>query len=370
MVAKAMTARFGLGADSRVVELASNDGYLLQYFKARGINVLGIEPSANVAEVAAAKRGIPSVVKFFGRQTARELAAEGVAADLMCANNVLAHVPDINDFVGGFAVLLKAQGVATFEFPHLLRMVQECQFDTAYHEHYSYLSLTAVQRIFAANGLQVFDVEELPTHGGSLRVYAQRSDAGQRAVMPAVAALLARALRPRLPLVVDSDDWEGWGGWNDLLPYPASAKRLFAWQERDLPRRADAVTVASRTLQTQVWGSGVPPEEVFYLPNGIEGGGGREAQGERVSSDHSPRASRPSPLDRSSVAVSIFAGWYARVSASTAVMLWGDATVLTPAICWKNSVRRLSLDDGPSSVAGAASPRHVASASITSSIVL
>jgi SAM-dependent methyltransferase len=176
--AEAMTARFGLGADSRVVELASNDGYLLQYFKARGINVLGIEPSANVAEVAAAKRGIPSVVKFFGRQTARELAAEGVAADLMCANNVLAHVPDINDFVGGIPIVLKKTGLITFEFPHLLRLIEQNQFDTIYHEHYSYLSLLAVERILDRHGLVVFDIEELPTHGGSLRVYAAHAGHG------------------------------------------------------------------------------------------------------------------------------------------------------------------------------------------------
>lgn len=188
---QAMRERLGLSAQSCVVEVAANDGYLLQYVREAGVPCYGIEPTASTAAAARAK-GIEIVERFFGVALARELAAAGRQADLTAANNVLAHVPDINDFVGGFAVLLKAQGVATFEFPHLLRMVQECQFDTAYHEHYSYLSLTAVQRIFAANGLQVFDVEELPTHGGSLRVYAQRSDVGRRAVTPAVAALLAR----------------------------------------------------------------------------------------------------------------------------------------------------------------------------------
>ena len=188
---QAMRERLALNAKSCVVEVAANDGYLLQYVREAGVPCYGIEPTASTAAAARAK-GIEIVERFFGVALARELAAAGRQADLMAANNVLAHVPDINDFVGGFAVLLKEQGVATFEFPHLLRMVQECQFDTAYHEHYSYLSLTAVQRIFAANGLQVFDVEELPTHGGSLRVFAQRGDAGQRAVMPAVAALLAR----------------------------------------------------------------------------------------------------------------------------------------------------------------------------------
>lgn len=188
---QAMQARYALGPTSCVAEVAANDGYLLQYVQQAGVPCYGVEPTASTAAAARA-RGIEIVERFFGVALARELTAQGRQADLTAANNVLAHVPDINDFVAGFALLLKPQGVATFEFPHLLRMVLECQFDTAYHEHYSYLSLTSVQRIFAANGLQVFDVEELPTHGGSLRVFAQRSDAGRRAVAPAVAALLAR----------------------------------------------------------------------------------------------------------------------------------------------------------------------------------
>ena len=188
---QAMRTRYGLGTANCVVEVAANDGYLLQYVREAGVPCYGIEPTASTAAAARA-RGIEIVERFFGVALARELAAQGRQADLMAANNVLAHVPDINDFVAGFALLLKPQGVATFEFPHLLRMVQECQFDTAYHEHYSYLSLTAVQRIFAANGLQVFDVEELPTHGGSLRVFAQRSDGGRQPVGAAVGALLAR----------------------------------------------------------------------------------------------------------------------------------------------------------------------------------
>ena len=171
----ALQERLALNARSCVVEVASNDGYLLQYVQAAGIPCYGIEPTASTAAAARAK-GIAVVERFFGIALAEELIANGQQADLMVANNVLAHVPDINDFVGGFARLLKPQGVATFEFPHLLRMVQGCQFDTAYHEHYSYLSLTAVQRIFAANGLVVIDVQELPTHGGSLRVFAARAD--------------------------------------------------------------------------------------------------------------------------------------------------------------------------------------------------
>ena len=187
---EAMVQRFGLGAGSHVVEIAANDGYLLQYVVQRGIPCLGIEPTASTAAAARAK-GITVVERFFGVALAQELCAQGHSADLMAANNVLAHVPDINDFVAGFATLLKPTGVATFEFPHLLRLVQQCQFDTLYHEHFSYLSLSVVQRIFAANGLTVFDVQELPTHGGSLRVLAQRSDTGAQPVTPAVAALLA-----------------------------------------------------------------------------------------------------------------------------------------------------------------------------------
>ena len=187
----AMTLRFGLGSNSMVSEIAANDGYLLQYVREAGIPCYGVEPTVSTAAAAKAK-GIEIVEKFFGVALADELAAQGRRVDLVAANNVLAHVPDINDFVAGFAHLLKEQGVATFEFPHLLRMVGENQFDTAYHEHYSYLSLTAVNRIFAANGLTVFDVEEHTTHGGSLRVFAQRTDTGRRAKTDQVAAMLQR----------------------------------------------------------------------------------------------------------------------------------------------------------------------------------
>jgi len=174
-----MVERYQLDGNSRVVEIAANDGYLLQFVKERGIACLGIEPTASTA-AAARQKGIEIVEEFFGTALAKELAAEGWQADLMAANNVLAHVPDINDFVAGFALLLKPEGVATFEFPHLINMVAESQFDTAYHEHYSYLSLTAVERIFAANGLKVFDVETTPWHGGSLRVFASRAGAALR----------------------------------------------------------------------------------------------------------------------------------------------------------------------------------------------
>jgi SAM-dependent methyltransferase len=173
-----ITRRLGLGPKSLIVEVAANDGYLLRSFVSAGIPCLGIEPTASTAAAARA-RNIPVVEDFFGLRLATALATAGTNADLMVANNVLAHVPDINDFVAGFAVLLKAHGVVTFEFPHLMMLMAATQFDTVYHEHFSYLSLTAVDRIFVANGLCVFDVEQHSTHGGSLRVFAQRSDTGR-----------------------------------------------------------------------------------------------------------------------------------------------------------------------------------------------
>lgn len=186
-----MIHRFNLNSTSLVVEVAANDGYLLQYVQQAGVPCYGIEPTASTAQ-AARNNGIKIIERFFGVDLAEELVGSSQQADLMVANNVLAHVPDINDFVAGFARLLKPSGVATFEFPHLLHMVQENQFDTAYHEHYSYLSLTAVKGIFAANGLTVFDVEQLPTHGGSLRVFAQRSDAAIRPLSLAVIDLIEK----------------------------------------------------------------------------------------------------------------------------------------------------------------------------------
>ncbi|MEK1895657.1 MAG: class I SAM-dependent methyltransferase [Rhizobium sp.] len=188
--AEMMTERFELSAASTVVEVASNDGYLLQYFAAQGIQVLGVEPAANAAKIAES-RGVATKMAFFGRETAQALVESGVRADVTAANNVLAHVPDIADFVSGFAILLKPDGVSTFEFPHLLTMIDGIQFDTIYHEHYSYMSLLAVERIFGACGLKVFDVEEIPTHGGSLRVFAQKAQ-GARAVTDRLLALRAK----------------------------------------------------------------------------------------------------------------------------------------------------------------------------------
>ena len=186
----AVTGRFQLGPGSLVVELAANDGYLLQFVTAKGIPCIGVEPTASAAARARAK-GIQIVQDFFGVNLARSMVGQSTSADLIVANNVLAHVPDINDFVSGIAILLKSTGVVTFEFPHLLNLTTNNQFDTIYHEHYSYLSLTAVSRILEKNGLSVFDVEELPTHGGSLRVYAQHSD-GTQAVEGSVESLLHR----------------------------------------------------------------------------------------------------------------------------------------------------------------------------------
>src|SRR6059058_277343 len=183
-----MCERFRFGPHSRVVEIASNDGYLLQHFVAKSVPVLGVEPAANVAEVAL-RNGIRSVVKFFGTRTARELAAEFGKPDLLLGNNVLAHVPDLNDFVAGMKLLLGEKGVITMEFPHLLRLMEHNQFDTIYHEHFSYLSFGVVERLFAAHGLVLFDVEELPTHGGSLRIYACHEDNAALPVGPAVARL-------------------------------------------------------------------------------------------------------------------------------------------------------------------------------------
>lgn len=164
--------RFKLNGKSQVVEIASNDGYLLQYFVQKGVPVLGIEPAANVAEVAM-KRGIPSLVKFFGTRTALDMKQEGRQADLLVGNNVLAHVPDLNDFVAGIKIVLKTEGVVTMEFPHLVRLIEDGLFDTIYHEHFSYFSFSTVERVFAKHGLVLFDVEEVPTHGGSLRIYGR-----------------------------------------------------------------------------------------------------------------------------------------------------------------------------------------------------
>ena len=192
-----LTKQMGLGRQNLVVEVASNDGYLLQYFVQEGIPVLGIEPAANVAKVAVTK-GVPTLVRFFGAQLARELVAEGRSADLVLGNNVLAQVPDLNDFVEGLRIVMKPTGVLTLEFPHLLQLMERNEFDTIYHEHFSYFSMLTTVRIMEAHELKVFDVEELPTHGGSLRVYACRSEDTTHSTQPSVGNLIQREMHAGL----------------------------------------------------------------------------------------------------------------------------------------------------------------------------
>jgi len=232
-----IAVRFGLGTASQVVEIASNDGYLLQYFKERGVSVLGIEPAANVAAVAE-KKGIPTRVQFFGRDTAQALANNSLKADLLLGNNVLAHVPDLNDFVSGMKILLKSDGVITLEFPHLLRLMRGNQFDTIYHEHYSYFSFTTVERVFAAHGLTLFDVQELPTHGGSLRVFGRHAENPIPAVQGAVAALR---------------NVETEAGLNGLGAYAA-----FAEQVKEAKFQLLEFLIAAKRAGKRVWSYGAP----------------------------------------------------------------------------------------------------------------
>jgi len=220
-----MVERFGLRTDSHVVEVASNDGYLLQYVKQRGIPCLGIEPTASTASAARLK-GIETLEEFFGVGLAQKLVDQGKQADLIVANNVLAHVPDVNDFARGFVLLLKPQGVATFEFPHLMQLIEHKQFDTIYHEHFSYLSFSTVDQIFRSNGLSVFDVEELGTHGGSLRVFAQRIDTGKYPISENVTKLLDRETTAGMKRVVYYQGFQEQADKvkNDLLAFLLEAK--------------------------------------------------------------------------------------------------------------------------------------------------
>lgn len=271
---EAMTARFHLTADSMVVEIAANDGYLLQYVKALGIPCYGVEPTASTA-AAARDKGIEIDERFFGVALARELAAAGRGADLTAANNVLAHVPDINDFVAGFAILLNPSGVATFEFPHLLRLVQENQFDTIYHEHYSYLSLTAVLRIFEANGLCCFDVEEIPTHGGSLRVYAQRADTGMHDASPRIAALIAREAEAGMTGIDFYSDFQRHAEKvkNDLVAFLIDAKR------KGLKVGAYGAAAKGNTLMNF---AGIRPDLVPYVVDRAAAKQGKFMPGSRI----------------------------------------------------------------------------------------
>ena len=229
--------RLGLGAGSLVVELASNDGYLLQHFVARGVPVLGVEPAVNVA-AAAAERSVPTLTRFFGLELARELAAEGRQADLVVANNVLAQVPDLNDFVAGIQLLLKPGGVVTVEFPHLVRLMEGNQFDTIYHEHFSYFSLRTAQRIFTRHGLLLFDVEELPTHGGSLRIYGRRA---------------AEAGAPTSQRVLELAAREAAAGMETLDPYLGFGERV-----AETKRRLLEFLIRARREGAHVAGYGAP----------------------------------------------------------------------------------------------------------------
>jgi SAM-dependent methyltransferase len=219
-----ITRRLKLGPESLAVELASNDGYLLQHFPPLGVPVLGVEPAANVAKAAIAK-GIPTRVDFFGVKLARKLVAEGVTADLVIGNNVLAQVPDLNDFVAGMKILLKPEGVITLEFPHIERLIAENQFDTIYHEHFSYFSLLTIEKMAYRHGLKVIDVEELPTHGGSLRVYL----AHQASVRPTEESVAKLVAREKLHGLTDISTYASFGykarrAKRDLLSFLISAK--------------------------------------------------------------------------------------------------------------------------------------------------
>ncbi len=230
----AMRTRLGLSSESLVVELASNDGYLLQHFVAAGVPALGIDPAANVAEAAAA-RGVETLVDFFGAPVAKRLASDGLRADLIVANNVLAHVPDVNDFVGGMRVLLAPGGVATVEVPHLVRLIEGVQFDTIYHEHYSYFSFGTMIDLFERHHLQVFDVEELPSHGGSLRVFVRHPG---DAPLPAVAELLGR---------------ERTGGYGSIDGYAGFGGRV-----AELKRRLLSLLIELRGAGKRIAGYGAP----------------------------------------------------------------------------------------------------------------
>jgi hypothetical protein len=235
--AERMMARFHLGPQSLVVELASNDGYLLQHFVAKRIPVLGVEPAANVA-AAAVKKGVPTLVQFFGEDTAREMASRGQRADLLLGNNVLAQVPDLNDFVKGMKVLLKPRGVLTVEFPHLMKTMQGNQFDQIYHEHFSYFSFTTAVKVFAAHGLTTFDVEELATHGGSLRLYARHAEDDSGPVGGRVRELLDR---------------EAGAGFNTLECYAS-----FGEQVKETKRKLLSFLIKAKREGKSVVGYGAP----------------------------------------------------------------------------------------------------------------
>ncbi|MDZ4370673.1 MAG: class I SAM-dependent methyltransferase [Phenylobacterium sp.] len=284
--AEAMIDRFGLTADSLVIEVASNDGYLLKHFLAKGVPVLGIEPTANTAEAARAV-GVRTDVVFFNAETGQALAARGDRADLMAANNVLAHVPDLNAFVGGFRHALKPQGVLTFEFPHLLNLIEKVQFDTIYHEHYSYLSLLAVEQVLAAHGLRVFDVEQLPTHGGSLRLFCCHADA-DHAETPALAALRATEAAAGL------DRPETYDGFTARVDAVCDSFRAFLATARDEGRAVAAYGAAAKG-NTFLNHCGVTRDDIVEVYDANPAKQGRHLPGSHVPirSPEAVRATRP-----------------------------------------------------------------------------
>jgi SAM-dependent methyltransferase len=269
-----MTERFCLGHESLVVEVASNDGYLLQYVKDRGIPCIGIEPTASTA-AASRLKGINTIEEFFGVELASRIAAEGKRADLMTANNVLAHVPDINDFVKGFSVLLKPHGVATFEFPHLLNLIRFAQFDTIYHEHFSYLSLNTVINIFSVNGLSVFDVDEHPTHGGSLRVFAQRTDTGKHSLTSRLSELIHKEFSAMMHTHHFYEDFQSKAEKvkNDLLSFLIEARR------NDKKVVAYGAAAKGNTLLNY---SGVRPDMLSYVVDKNPSKQGKYMPGSRI----------------------------------------------------------------------------------------
>ena len=285
----AMRERFGLTRASLVCEVAANDGYLLRWVRDAGIPCYGVEPTASTARTARAL-GIEIIERFFGVELATELVSAGRRVDLVAANNVLAHVPDINDFVRGFALLLKDDGVATFEFPHLLRLLRENQFDTVYHEHYSYLSLGTVERVFAANGLAVFDVEELPTHGGSLRVFAQRGDRGKRAKGDAVARVLADEAAAGL---ASTTGYEGFQARidklkDDFVAYLIEARRA---------GRTVAAYGAAAKGNTLMNYAGVRPDHIAFVADRNPAKQGRFMPGSRIPIVGEERLREARPAD-------------------------------------------------------------------------
>jgi predicted TPR repeat methyltransferase len=269
-----MTTRFALSDASHVIEVAANDGYLLQYVMAHNIPCTGIEPTASTAAAARAK-GIPIIEDFFGVRLAREIAGQGRQADLMVANNVLAHVPEINDFVAGFAIVLKPQGVASFEFPHLLKLIDETLFDTIYHEHFSYLSLTAVMHIFAANGLAIFDVEELPTHGGSLRVFAQRNDTGQQARNTRVEEMLSREAKAGM---LDVDYYAGFQTRTDIIKNDFIAFLIEAKRQGKLVAAYGAAAKGNTIINY----AGVRPDLISFVVDSNPAKQGKYLPGSRI----------------------------------------------------------------------------------------